>query len=126
VKHDRYDHEADVIVIGLGAAGGCAEIEAFDRGTSVIVLEKQPRERHYSNTRMSGGGFHSPRPGGELEALKAYFKAMFSGDGLPYRLEGEMPEFADELADIWAEASRSAFIDQPTTRRENRSSTTET
>ena len=99
------EYEADVIVVGLGAAGGCAAIEAHDQGAQVIVLEKQPEDRHYSNTRMSGGGFHSPEPGGDFEALKAYAKAMFSGDDLPQKLEGEQPEFADELADLWARLS---------------------
>ncbi|MGV6874201.1 FAD-dependent oxidoreductase [Pseudochelatococcus sp. B33] len=98
----NFDHVADVVIVGLGVAGGCAAIEACDVGADVVVLEKQPADRHYSNTRMSGGGFHSPRPDGRFESLRAYAKAMFSGDGLPLRLEGEMPEFADELADIWA------------------------
>jgi succinate dehydrogenase/fumarate reductase flavoprotein subunit len=51
---------------------------------------------------MSGGGFHSPRPDGNFEALKAYAKAMFSGENLPYNLEGTQPEFSDELAELWA------------------------
>src|SRR4029079_4792047 len=29
-------------------------------------------------------------------------KAMFSGDNLPYKLEGDQSEFADELAELWA------------------------
>jgi len=99
------DHEADVIIIGFGAAGGCAAIEAHASDAEVIVLEKQPEDRHYSNTRMSGGGFHSPSPHGKFEALKAYAKAMFSGDNLPYNLEGTQPEFADELAEMWAKYS---------------------
>ncbi|GGE54888.1 3-oxosteroid 1-dehydrogenase [Agaricicola taiwanensis] len=97
-----FDHEVDVIVLGLGAAGGCAAIEAHDHGAEVLVIEKQPAGSHYSNTRMSGGGFHSPSPDGDPAALKAYAKAMFSGDGLPLKLEAEMPEYADELAEIWA------------------------
>jgi 3-oxosteroid 1-dehydrogenase len=95
-------HEADVIIIGFGSAGGCAAIEAHDAGARVIVLEKQPEESHYSNTRMSGGGFHSPDPSGDFESLKAYAKAMFSGDNLPHKLEGDQSEFADELAELWA------------------------
>ncbi len=97
-----FHYEADVVVVGLGAAGGCAAIEAYDSGAEVVIVEKQPENRHHSNTRMSGGGFHSPNPDGCPEALKAYAKAMFSGDNLPLKLEGEMPEFAEELAEIWA------------------------
>ena len=38
-------YDADVVIIGFGA--------------NVVLLEKQPEATHYSNTRMSGGGFHS-------------------------------------------------------------------
>ena len=96
------EYYADVIVIGFGSAGACAAIEAHTSGAEVILLEKQPEDRHYSNSRMSGGGYHSPSPEGNFQALKAYAKAMFSGDNLPHNLEGEQPEFADELAELWA------------------------
>lgn len=96
------EHVADLIILGLGAAGGCAAIEAADLGAQVIVIEKQPEHAHVSNTRMSGGGFHSPDPDGDFEALKAYAKAMFSGDNVPGKFEGDQSEFADELAELWA------------------------
>ena len=96
------DIYTDVLVMGFGAAGACAAIEAHDCRVKVILLEKQPESEHYSSTRMSGGGFHSPRRDGDFEALKAYAKAMFSGENLPLNLEGEQPEFADELAELWA------------------------
>ncbi|MDB5811935.1 MAG: hypothetical protein JWN94_4057 [Betaproteobacteria bacterium] len=99
------EHEADVIIIGFGSAGGCAAIEACDLGAEVVILEKQPEDAHFSNTRMSGGGFHSPDPGGDFDSLKSYAKAMFSGDNLPHKLEGEQSEFADELAELWARHS---------------------
>jgi succinate dehydrogenase/fumarate reductase flavoprotein subunit len=97
------DVVADVVIIGFGSAGGCAAIEAHDAGARVVVLEKQPEAAHFSNTRMSGGGFHSPDPAGDFESLKAYAKAMFSGDNLPHLLEGTQSEFADELAQLWAQ-----------------------
>ncbi len=50
---------ADVVIIGFGAAGDCAAIEAHDAGANLVLLEKQPEATHDSNTRMSGGGFHS-------------------------------------------------------------------
>jgi len=107
MTRQRYDetHVADVIVLGFGGAGGCAAIEAHDCGADVILIERQPGERHYSNTRMSGGGYHSPSRDGDFEALKAYAKAMFSGENLPQMLEGEQPDFSDELADAWARYS---------------------
>ena len=96
------EYHADVIVIGFGSAGACAAVEAHASGAEVILIEKQPEDRHYSNTRMSGGGFHSPSPDGDFESLKAYSKAMFSGENLPHKLEGEQPEFSDEIAELWA------------------------
>src|SRR4030095_10668096 len=95
-------YEADVVVIGFGSAGGGAAIEAGDLGAGGVVVEKQPEDAHYSNTRMSGGGFHSPHADGDFESLKSYAKAMFSGDNLPHKLEGDQSEFADEMADLWA------------------------
>ena len=88
--NEPLEHEADVVIIGFGAAGGCAAIEAHDHGAKVVILEKQPEDAHFSNTRMSGGGFHSPSPDGDFDSLKAYAKAMFSGDNLPHKLEGEL------------------------------------
>ena len=99
----KWDYEADVVIIGFGGAGGCAAIEAHDAGAVVMLIEKQPEATHYSNTRMSGGGYHSPEPTGCRQALKAYAKAMFSGENLPYKFEGEQPDISDELAELWAE-----------------------
>jgi len=39
----QWDHEADVVVIGSGAAGLPAAIVAKEAGSSVIVAEAQPR-----------------------------------------------------------------------------------
>ena len=96
------EHHADVVLIGFGAAGGCAAITAHDAGVTTVILEKQPENKHYSNSRMSGGGFHCPSPDGDFESIKSYAKAMFSGENLPHKLEGEQPEFSDELAHAWA------------------------
>ncbi len=93
----------DVLVVGFGGAGGCAAIEAHDAGADVILIERQPENRHYSNSRMSGGGYHSPRPEGDAAALKEYAKAMFCGENLVYKLEGEVPGFGDDYAKVWAE-----------------------
>ena len=34
-------YHADVVIIGFGAAGGCAAIEAHDAGANVVLLEKR-------------------------------------------------------------------------------------
>ena len=105
VYNGQWDAEADILVVGYGGAGGCAAIEAHNAGADVILIEKQPEATHYSNTRMSGGGYHSPNPNGDREALKAYAKALFSGENLPYKFEGEQPDLSDELAELWADLS---------------------
>jgi succinate dehydrogenase/fumarate reductase flavoprotein subunit len=46
---------ADLVVVGYGAAGAAAALTAARAGASVVVLEKQPRDRHTPSTRMSGG-----------------------------------------------------------------------
>ncbi len=95
-------YHADIVILGFGAAGGCAAIAAHEAGVDAVILEKQPENKHYSNSRMSGGGFHSPHPDGDFDSIKAYAKAMFSGENLPNKLEGEQPEFSDALAHAWA------------------------
>jgi fumarate reductase flavoprotein subunit len=41
-KPDKWDNEADIVVIGAGAAGLAAACEAAEKGLSVLVLEKEP------------------------------------------------------------------------------------
>ena len=53
----RWDDEADLVVIGYGAAGAATAIQASRLGGSVVVLEKQAQDRHTPSTRMSGGMF---------------------------------------------------------------------
>jgi succinate dehydrogenase/fumarate reductase flavoprotein subunit len=47
--------EADLAVVGFGAAAMAAALCAARRGAEVIVLEKQPSDAHTPSTRMSGG-----------------------------------------------------------------------
>lgn len=99
-----WDYHTDVLVVGFGGAGACSAIEASDAGADVTIVEKQDESNFYSNTRMSGGGFHSPKPSGDKVALKQYALAMFSGENLPWKLEGELPtDIANDLAEKWAE-----------------------
>lgn len=100
----EWTHQTEVLVVGFGGAGACAAIAAADAGADVTIVEKQAESGYYSNTRMSGGAFHSPDPTGDRAALEAYARAMFSGDNLPWKLEGELPaEIAAGLAQKWAE-----------------------
>ena len=47
----------DLVIIGAGNAGLVAAIEARNRGVSVLLLEKGPREKRGGNSRLSGGHF---------------------------------------------------------------------
>ena len=103
----KWDLGADVVVLGFGGAGATTAIVAAQNGASVVVLEKNPEDAHISNTRMSGGIFHCPFKDGDPKALKAYAKAMFSGENIPWKEEGEIPEYSDGLAQLWADLSPS-------------------
>lgn len=49
----KWDRVVDVVVVGLGSAGGAAAIEAHDNGAKVLVIEKDKIAG--GNTRLSGG-----------------------------------------------------------------------
>jgi len=55
---EKWDVETDVVVVGYGGAGAVAAIEAFDKGSSVVILEKTAAGG--GNTRISGGGMLAP------------------------------------------------------------------
>lgn len=58
-KNRTWDRQADVVVVGCGAAGAAAAIAARDEGASVLILEKG--ETGGGSTYYSGGFFVSPR-----------------------------------------------------------------
>ena len=99
----HWDMTTDVLVVGFGGAGAATAITAADNGAQVLVIERQPQATLRSNTRMSGGIFHCPSKDGDKAALKEYAKAMFSGENIPGKLEGEQPEVSDGLAQAWAD-----------------------
>lgn len=49
------DVDVDLVIVGFGAAGAAAALTAREAGASVLILEKQPEDRHTPSTRMSGG-----------------------------------------------------------------------
>ncbi|MFH1383000.1 MAG: FAD-dependent oxidoreductase [Chloroflexota bacterium] len=56
----KWHESADVVVVGLGAAGAVAAITTHDAGAQVLVLEKQPAASHVTTSHMSAGVFISP------------------------------------------------------------------
>src|SRR5271169_2057306 len=55
----QWDVTADVVVVGSGAAGFAAAIEAYDAGASVVIIEKETAF-FGGNTCMSGGDQQLP------------------------------------------------------------------
>jgi succinate dehydrogenase/fumarate reductase flavoprotein subunit len=53
----QWDEEADVVVVGFGAAGMAASVTAHELGANVILLEKAPEGKHGGNTRVAGQGY---------------------------------------------------------------------
>ncbi len=72
----RFDEEADLIVVGFGAAGAATALRASERGASVILVEKQAEDRHTSNTRMSGGLLMTVN---DVDAATEYLKFCCGG-----------------------------------------------
>ena len=91
VVKKQFDLAADIVVVGLGAAGAATAITAADNGAKVIVVERQPLKTLRSNTRMSGGYIHCPNKNGDKKALQAYFSALFSAS------YGNLPSVASDL-----------------------------
>jgi len=54
----KQEMEADVIVVGYGAAGAAAAITAHDNGARVLILEKMPEGG--GNSRVCGGSIFYP------------------------------------------------------------------
>jgi len=86
---EKWDKEAEVVIIGLGGAGAVAAITAHDAGAQVLVLEKAPEGHEGGNTRVSGNMWFCPSP---VDEAITYFNAM-SG---PYTAPPEMVK-------VWAE-----------------------
>ena len=52
-----WDVEADVVVVGFGAAGMAAAVTAHELGAKVVLLEKAPEGKEGGNTRVAGQGY---------------------------------------------------------------------
>ena len=68
----HWDKEADIVIVGLGGAGGCAAIEAADCGLKVLVIEADKVAG--GNTRLSGGTL---RVFTDAEGAFQYYRAVF-------------------------------------------------
>src|SRR5438105_5783525 len=85
----KWDMEADVVVVGFGAAGVAASVTARYLGAEVVILEKAPEGQHGGNTRVAGQGYLNTS---SAEKAAAYLRALCG----PYKL----PE---PVVQVWAE-----------------------
>lgn len=72
----RWDHEADVVAVGFGAAGAAVAVETTDLGGTCVVVEKQEEWAHAPSTRMSGGTIMGVN---DVAAASAYLDACAGG-----------------------------------------------
>ena len=94
----QWDFEADVVVVGFGAAGACAALEARQQGASVLVLD-----------RFHGGG-----------ATAASGAVVYAGGGTPYQKQAgfeDTPEdmyryLKQEVGDAVSDATLRRFCDE--------------
>lgn len=87
----RWDVEADVVVVGFGAAGVAASVAAHDFGAEVAILEKAPEGEHGGNTRVAGQGYLNTS---SAEEAAAYLTALCG----PFKLPETMVRvWADEM-----------------------------
>ena len=85
----HWDVEADVVVVGFGAAGMAAAVTAHDLGAKVVILEKAPEGQEGGNTRVAGQGYLNTS---SAEQAVAYLTALCG----PYTV----PE---PMVQVWAE-----------------------
>ena len=76
---EKWDYEADVVIVGYGGAGAVTAIVAHDAGAKVLILEAAPEGRHGGTTRVSGNIYIAPPPGMEEEEYE-YLKNQDYGD----------------------------------------------
>jgi hypothetical protein len=88
-----FDRKADVVVIGLGAAGAVTAITAHDEGAEVLVIEKQARDRRRPNSRFSGGTFICPA---DKDGARHYMTQL-------YHHGGDLYETDPAVIAAWAE-----------------------
>ncbi len=85
----HWDTEADVVVVGFGAAGMAAAVTAYELGASVIILEKAPEGEEGGNTRVAGQGYLNTS---SVESAIAYLTALCGPFTVP-----------EPMVKVWAE-----------------------
>ena len=76
----KWDYEAGIVVLGIGAAGLMTAITAYDQGADVLILDKAPEAHAGGNTRVSGQGYWCPS---DSDKAIEYQNAMSDGYPIP-------------------------------------------
>jgi succinate dehydrogenase/fumarate reductase flavoprotein subunit len=141
----EWDRSADLVVAGFGGAGAAAALAGAELGATVLILEKQPEDRHTPSTSMSGGIVMATN---DVERATAYLDRCAGGMipvsvsrawaakgtdlvrwldqvGADLALEriggAEHPEFAGaEAIESWAQSRPSERVPPGTTVREHK------
>ena len=98
INPDRWDYDVDVVVVGFGAAGASAALEARQQGASVLVLD-----------RFHGGG-----------ATAASGAVVYAGGGTKYQRQAGFEDTPEEMyrylkmeaGDAVSEATLRRFCDE--------------
>ncbi len=85
----RWDVEADVVVVGFGAAGVAASVTAHELGAKVVILEKAPEDEAGGNTKVAGQGYLNTS---SAEKAAAYLTALCGRYTVP-----------EPMVRVWAE-----------------------
>lgn len=85
----HWDVEADVVVVGFGAAGMAAAVTAHDLGAKVVLLEKAPEGQEGGNTRVAGQGYLNTS---DADQAVAYLTALCGPFTVP-----------EAMVRVWAE-----------------------
>ncbi len=95
-----WDVEADVVVVGIGAAGVATAVTAHDLGARVVILEKAPEGQEGGNTRVAGQGYLNTS---SAEKAAAYLTALCGRYTVP---EAMVKAWAEEMCqnNAWLES----------------------
>ena len=83
--------EADVVVVGFGAAGVAAAVTAFELGAEVLILEKAPEGQEGGNTRVAAQGYLNTS---SAKKAAAYLKALSGPYPVP---DGMIRAWSEEM-----------------------------
>lgn len=90
---EKWDYEADVVVIGFGGSGAAAAVAAAEAGAEVLILEKM--EEPGGDTKLCGGAVYGAGTSVQeelgiedsAEAMKEYYEVIKPGLNRPEFIE---------------------------------------